>query len=131
MKKKRRRKKGAGEKKEISADCGEPVIVGLEDEGGGGDVEHDFPGDEGFPGELDHRLVGHVRQQVPVELAVPLQERQGEETEDEEEEEGKEAGFEKRKSGCTHRFFLSQVAARTRKMLGQIFRDILHFDDFT
>ena len=49
-----------------------PVIVGLEDKDSCCDVEHDFPRHEGLPGELDHGLVGHVRQQVSVELAIAL-----------------------------------------------------------
>ena len=50
----------------------QPVIVGLEDKDSCCDVEHDLPGHEGLPGELDHRLVGHVCQQVSVELAIAL-----------------------------------------------------------
>ena len=49
-----------------------PVIVGLEDKDSCCNVEHDLPGHESLPGELDHRLVGHVRQQVSVELAIAL-----------------------------------------------------------
>ena len=50
-----------------------PVVVGFEDKDGCCNVEHDFPGHEGLPGELDHRLVGHVRQQVSVELPIALE----------------------------------------------------------
>ena len=49
-----------------------PVIVRLEDENSCCNVEHDFPGHKGLPRELDHWLVGHVRQQVSVELAIAL-----------------------------------------------------------
>ena len=49
-----------------------PVIVGFEDKDSCSNVEHDFPGHEGLPGELDHRLVRHVCQQVSVELAIAL-----------------------------------------------------------
>ena len=50
-----------------------PVVVGLDHQSDSGHVEHHLPGDEAFPGELDDAFVGHVGEEVAVELAVALE----------------------------------------------------------